>query len=89
MAQHIKPKTWLILTQYFPPEIGAPQLRLLAMIKELERQNIKVKVLTAMPNYPDGEILINCCCSNYTQKCKNNTTIWFQSNEATFMAPVG
>ena len=56
MAQHIKPKTWLILTQYFPPEIGAPQLRLLAMIKELERQNIKVKVLTAMPNYPDGEI---------------------------------
>tara|TARA_B100000029_G_scaffold485837_1_gene539549 strand:+ start:1277 stop:2506 length:1230 start_codon:yes stop_codon:yes gene_type:complete len=49
-------KNWLVVTQYFPPEIGAPQIRLLAMIKELQRKNIEVKVLTAMPNYPKGEI---------------------------------
>ena len=47
---------FLILTQYFPPEVGAPQVRLLAMAKELRRRGHEVDVVTAMPNYPRGEI---------------------------------
>lgn len=47
---------WLILTQYFPPEIGAPQIRLRALSRELQRRGIEVEVLTAMPNYPAGKI---------------------------------
>src|SRR5439155_17169008 len=47
---------WLILTQYYPPEVGAPQIRLFSLAKELRRHGIKVAVQTAMPNYPAGEI---------------------------------
>jgi colanic acid biosynthesis glycosyl transferase WcaI len=47
---------FLILTQYFPPEVGAPQVRLLAIAKELQRRGHKVDVVTAMPNYPTGKV---------------------------------
>jgi colanic acid biosynthesis glycosyl transferase WcaI len=44
----------LILTQYYYPEPGAPQVRLRAMAKELRARGIEVTVLTGMPNYPLG-----------------------------------
>ena len=46
----------LILTQYFRPELGAPQIRLWEFCKELKSQGINVEVLTAMPNYPEGVV---------------------------------
>ncbi|MFA0964672.1 glycosyltransferase family 4 protein [Roseivirga sp. BDSF3-8] len=46
----------VILTQYFPPEIGAPQNRLVEMAKGLVERGCDVRVLTAMPNYPTGRI---------------------------------
>ena len=49
---------FLILTQYFPPETGAPQVRLAAMIRELLRLGHTVEVVTALPNYPEGQIEI-------------------------------
>ena len=49
-------KKVLVLTQYFKPEMGAPQIRLLQFCKILQSQGIEVQVLTGMPNYPDGVI---------------------------------
>jgi colanic acid biosynthesis glycosyl transferase WcaI len=49
-------RRWLILTQYYPPEIGAPQIRLRSVAQMLRRHGIHVRVLTAMPNYPAGKI---------------------------------
>lgn len=46
----------LILSQYFPPEIGAPQNRLLELAKGFIKDGWKVSVITAMPNYPKGKI---------------------------------
>jgi glycosyltransferase involved in cell wall biosynthesis len=46
----------LILTQYFPPEIGAPQNRLFDLALRLHAKGVKVDVLTAMPNYPQMKI---------------------------------
>ncbi len=46
----------ILLTQYFPPEVGAPQNRLFAMAKGLQDKGAKLTVLTAMPNYPDMRI---------------------------------
>ncbi len=46
----------LILTQYYPPEIGAPQNRLHELAIRLKSKGINVEVLTAMPNYPKMEI---------------------------------
>jgi glycosyltransferase involved in cell wall biosynthesis len=45
-----------ILTQYYPPEIGAPQTRLSELAKHLAGCGHEVTVLTAMPNYPGGRI---------------------------------
>lgn len=45
-----------ILTQYYPPEIGAPQTRLSELAKYLSACGHEVSVLTAMPNYPSGKI---------------------------------
>ncbi|MDB4906525.1 MAG: hypothetical protein JWO05_1309 [Gemmatimonadetes bacterium] len=45
-----------ILTQYYPPEIGAPQARLSGLARLLSASGHEVVVLTAMPNYPTGKI---------------------------------
>jgi glycosyltransferase involved in cell wall biosynthesis len=47
---------FVILTQYYPPEIGAPQTRLSELAKYLSACGHDVTVLTAMPNYPTGRI---------------------------------
>jgi glycosyltransferase involved in cell wall biosynthesis len=47
---------FLILTQYFPPETGAPQNRLLQLAKRLQKLGVEVTVLTAMPNYPQMHV---------------------------------
>lgn len=46
----------LILTQYFPPEVGAPQNRLFELAVRLKKLGVNVSVLTAMPNYPQMKI---------------------------------
>jgi glycosyltransferase involved in cell wall biosynthesis len=42
----------LLLTQYFPPETGAPQNRLFELSIRLQQKGADITVLTAMPNYP-------------------------------------
>ena len=43
----------LFITQYFPPETGAPQNRLFELATRLQKKEMQVSVLTAMPNYPE------------------------------------
>lgn len=45
-----------IVTQYYPPEIGAPQRRLSELAERMYGAGHEVIVLTAMPNYPQGRI---------------------------------
>lgn len=51
-----RPMRILILTQYFPPETGAPQSRLYSLAHNLSNNGAKVSILTAMPNYPKMEV---------------------------------
>jgi glycosyltransferase involved in cell wall biosynthesis len=46
----------LFLTQYFPPETGAAQNRLSDLAERLASSGHQITVLTALPNYPQGEI---------------------------------
>jgi glycosyltransferase involved in cell wall biosynthesis len=46
----------LFLTQYYPPEIGAPQNRLHELAVRLKAKGIDIEVLTALPNYPKMEV---------------------------------
>ena len=46
----------LIVTQYFPPEAGAPQTRLYELSSRLREMGHTVTILTAMPNHPTGKV---------------------------------
>lgn len=46
----------LMLTQYFPPETGAAQVRLYEVAKALIAHGHQVEVVTGFPNYPTGII---------------------------------
>lgn len=46
-----------ILTQYYPPETGAPQNRLSDLARRLAARGHDVQVLTALPNYPGDAVL--------------------------------
>ena len=45
-----------ILTQYYRPEMGAPQARLSELARRFVQAGHQVSVLTALPNYPTGRI---------------------------------
>ncbi len=49
--------SFAFVTQYYPPEVGAAQVRLGAVTRELHRRGHPVKVLAAIPNYPTGRFL--------------------------------
>ncbi|MBL4658016.1 MAG: glycosyltransferase family 4 protein [Flavobacteriales bacterium] len=46
----------LIITQYFPPEVGAAQSRLYELAIRLKAKGAQITILTALPNYPVMEI---------------------------------
>lgn len=46
----------LLVSHYFPPEVGAPQARLSEMARAWASSGADVTVLTGMPNHPTGVI---------------------------------
>ena len=46
----------MILTHYYPPEVGAPQRRLHALAHGLAERGAQVTVHTGFPHYPAGRI---------------------------------
>ncbi len=50
------PRRLCLLTQYFPPEMGAPQARLSELGERLIDLGWEVEALTALPNYPTGQV---------------------------------
>lgn len=46
----------LVVTHYFPPEIGAPQTRLSELARSWADEGDDVTVLTGMPNHPTGVV---------------------------------
>lgn len=56
MTAQPSPVDVVLVTQYFPPEIGAPSARLSEMAREWAVAGDRVTVLTGMPNHPTGVI---------------------------------
>lgn len=46
----------LYVSQYFPPEMGAPAVRVHELAREWVRAGHEVTVLTGFPNHPTGEV---------------------------------
>lgn len=65
----------LILTQYFPPETGAPQNRLHSLAGYFSDLGAKVSILTAMPNYPKMEVLEGYKGKFYKFETDNNLKV--------------
>ncbi len=66
----------IILSQYFPPEIGAPQNRLYELAVRLKEKGIDIQILTAMPNYPKMEIMQGYKGKMYCFENSNNLEIY-------------
>ena len=49
-------KDILIITSYFPPEIGAASNRIFELSRGLQKHDFNVTILTPLPNYPTGQI---------------------------------
>ena len=54
-----------VITQYYKPEMGAPQNRLYEMCSGLQQLGADMSIITAMPNYPTGKIF-----EGYKGKCR-------------------
>jgi glycosyltransferase involved in cell wall biosynthesis len=67
---------FLILTQYYPPETGAPQNRLQSLAHQLVRNGNDVSILTAMPNYPKMKIFQNYRGKIYCRECIDNIEVF-------------
>ncbi len=65
----------IILTQYFFPEVGAAQNRLLEFVKGLQKKGVEIEVLTAMPNYPKLEVYNEYKGKWYVQENVNGISI--------------
>ncbi len=65
----------LILTQYFPPETGAPQNRLFELALQLKAKGIEITVLTAMPNYPKMELFEGYKGKSYVKEEMEGITV--------------
>lgn len=65
----------IILTQYFPPEVGAPQNRLFELAIRLQKMGADVSVLTAMPNYPQMRIYDGYRSAFYKMERMNDLTV--------------
>src|ERR1700681_104517 len=46
----------VLITHYFPPEVGAPQARLFELASHAAAAGHSVTVVTGLPNYPTGVI---------------------------------
>lgn len=65
----------LILTQYYPPETGAPQNRLSSLARYLSSFGNEVEIHTAMPNYPKYEIYPDYKGKRYYREIINGITV--------------
>jgi glycosyltransferase involved in cell wall biosynthesis len=66
---------FLVLTLYFPPEIGAAPTRLDAMTRELAKLGHNVEVVTGMPNYPQGKIFPGFRGSFYRREVRDGVVL--------------
>jgi len=65
----------LIITSYFPPEMGAASNRISNLSEGLSQNNFNVSVVTPLPNYPTGKIFKSFRKILKKTSIENNITI--------------
>jgi colanic acid biosynthesis glycosyl transferase WcaI len=67
---------FVLLTQYYPPEVGGAQVLLGSLAAELRRQGHDVRVVTALPNYPTGRIFDGYRGRLFVRETRDGTPIF-------------
>lgn len=70
-------KEILIISFYFPPELGAASNRISQLADGLNKNNFKVTVVTPLPNYPFGKIF-NGYEKRFSKKAMENGIIVYR-----------
>ena len=68
-------KEILLITNYFPPEIGAASIRIFNLAYGLHKKQYKVSVITPLPNYPKGKIFQGYKGKFKQTSVENNITV--------------
>ncbi|WP_242131038.1 glycosyltransferase family 4 protein [Aestuariivivens marinum] len=68
-------KDILIITNYFPPEIGAASNRIFQLAEGLQQHHFKVTVVAPLPNYPNGKIFESYRGKFKHTSIENNITV--------------
>jgi colanic acid biosynthesis glycosyl transferase WcaI len=79
------------LTQFYPPEVGAPQTRISHLAKRFSERGHEVTIITALPNYPTGKIFKGyprILGVESKEKIKIIRTFVYPTNEAHFVKRV-
>jgi glycosyltransferase involved in cell wall biosynthesis len=66
---------FIILTQYYLPETGAPQNRLSSLAENIQQLGYPISIITAMPNYPKMKIFDGYKNKLYLNETINNITV--------------
>lgn len=66
---------FLILTQYYPPEIGAPQVRLVALAGKLKTFGHDVEVVTAFPHHMRNQVYQGYARRLYMRETIDDTVV--------------
>ena len=66
----------LIISVYYPPEIGAAPSRISNMAEGLLRMGAQVEVLTCLPNYPKGQIFEGYRSCLYKKEMVDGITVY-------------
>ncbi|HEX9825206.1 MAG TPA: glycosyltransferase family 4 protein, partial [Flavobacteriaceae bacterium] len=68
-------KDILIITSYFPPEIGAASHRIFQLAEGLQKHDFKVEIITPLPNYPTGKVFEGYKGKFKQTSIENNLTV--------------
>lgn len=68
--------TVVFITSYFPPEIGAASNRIHLMSSAFVERGYNVKVITPLPNYPQGKISYGYRGKLFSREKSENIEIW-------------
>ena len=66
----------LIVSFYYPPELGAAPSRIFNMAEGLKERGNDVEILTCMPNYPKGEIFDEYKGRIYKKEIQNSCKVY-------------
>lgn len=65
----------VFLTQYFPPEMGAPQSRLYETALLLKNLGWDIRIVSALPNYPTGKVFSGYRGKLFVKEIINGLTV--------------